>query len=1181
MAERVSKQMLYDTSGDALITTWTIENPDGATAANRLKLTQNTDGALKVYTYEWNSATSTWSLAEGNDRVVSKSKTTENNNEVETETISDGSGTVSSVIKTTYKNITCNDADKRVEIEKKVDPDGAALTTVTDYYEEGEAACDTANCGLIESQTYADGSWVKYEYYGAYSSHPRQIKKEVRSWLDQPIDAPESSVRVINYSYDPVGRYDVGSDYPEYSMRPRSIIETIAGQEVSREYYLYYISSGSDVVLEHHKIATIPGADYYDDSNREATTYTYLPGTGPQAGRIESRTTLDGTTEAYAYETGTCTSANPVPGTFTAGSGADVCVTVTHPAGDKTTRETVIRNDKGEELARETFVKVVAEEGLEDYERVAWSVMAYDDNGRVTDTWQSDGAHTTAAWNCCHKESETDIYGLVTQYTGYDDIGRLTRAVRNNIATDYTYDAVGRRLSETVSADGLTLSNHNTFDTAGRPDSATDSAGLLTDYVYNSPTITTIIRPGGAAEVTETYLDGRIKSITGAGVAPRYYTYGVNTDGSKWTREDMGSPASPRYEITTTDMAGNIVKIEKPGYAGPETTTHTYCTPWGFYKGHLLSSSTPGLADMLYEYDELGNVNRSGLDVDDNGYLEDISPDRIQESDTAYAYEDGAWWQTTTNRVLATNRVIIEPVPGSSEEITTNEVITTGIQKTRLTGLGPDGLFSETVAIDINGNQTISRTFVDPATHTVIQTVDYPDSSINEVTTTVNGQVVSQRSKTGVLTTFSYDGLGRRIGVTDPRTGTAVTHYNLLGQVDYVQDPAGNQTAYAYDPATGRQTSVTDPLGKTTWFAYNTLGLVTHKWGSAVEPVKFVYDAYGQMVEMHMFRNGSGWDGAAWPSDPGDPDITTWNYQEATGLLIAKEDDDGQATTYTYTLGGKLLTRTWARQNGSLVTTYGYDPSSGELISVDYSDDTPDVSYTYTRGGQLSSVNDAAGARTFTYNSDLRLNKETINPAGGGLYGKTTITRTYDAGVPGRSTGFKLPGYSAAYGYDAVGRMNNVTWNTGAGDQSATYAYVPNSDLLDSLTMGGLTTDYAYEPQRNVKTQVKHTFSGTDIVRYDYTYNAAAQRGHVDPTPDLPDTAVPTAAAVAYTPDNLNQYDAIDKDGLVDNPVYDDDGNLITAVIPAKAGIQSPRQFTWDGENRLVSRNAANPARRG
>ena len=81
-------------------------------------------------------------------------------------------------------------------------------------------------------------------------------------------------------------------------------------------------------------------------------------------------------------------------------------------------------------------------------------------------------------------------------------------------------------------------------------------------------------------------------------------------------------------------------------------------------------------------------------------------------------------------------------------------------------------------------------------------------------------------------------------------------------------------------------------------------------------------------------------------------DVTTWNYQEATGLLTSKEDDDGQSVDYTYTSGGKLETRTWARDSGTIVTTYGYDPDTAELTSIDYSDTTPDVSFTYDRLGR-------------------------------------------------------------------------------------------------------------------------------------------------------------------------------------------------------------------------------------
>ncbi|MDY6832780.1 MAG: RHS repeat-associated core domain-containing protein [Thermodesulfobacteriota bacterium] len=1127
-----------------------VENPDKEQASNRLTLTYWKEGAQSVYAYEWDEATSTWTLSRGDGatvaQVIAKSKVTDTGgNLVETETIKNGSGTASSVIRTTYKSISCGGHARSLEIEKVVDPDNAALTTVTDYYEEGEAGCTTGNCGWIESKTYADGSWVKYEYDGR-----SRKTKEVRAWLDQPIIAAESAVRVITYDYTPISGSGDTNDV-EYELRPRTVTETIEGHVVSKDYYVYQKDDTNNVVTEIHEIAATPATAYGNTANRRTVTVTYLPGAGPGAGKIKEQVNPDNTKDTYTYESGTYTPAAPNLGTFTAGSGIDVRVIVTHgtaaaPDGiaNKTTREIIIRDEPGKELARQTLVYTGT-----GYEPVSWSVMAYDDDHHLTDTWNSDGTHTAATWGCCNKENETDIYGMVTDYTGYDPLGRLTQAVKNNITTTWTYDGSGRRLTETVTGGGLTLSSQNIYDLAGRLNTSTDTAGLTTDYDYqNNGRTTTVTRPGGATEITDTYLDGRIKSITGTGVVSQYYTYGVNADGSQWTRVDIGSPASDRYEITTYDMAGNMIRMGKPGYTGTQATENTYDVT-----GRLIATSAPGLADTLYEYDELGNMVRSGLDVNDNGVLDDGSSDRIQESVTQYSNDGTDWWQETTGKIFA--------VTGSSTPTTT------GIQKTRLTGLGTNGLVNETVSTDINGNQTVARTVIDPATKTVTQTVDYPDASFNEVTVTTNGLLQSRQSKTGVTTTFSYDGLGRRTGATDSRTGTTVTHYNSLGQVDYVEDAAGNRTTFIYDAA-GRRTTETNALGKTIRYAYNSLGQLAYKWGSAAEPVKFVYDAYGQMTQMHMFRNGSGWDGTERPSgSTGDPDITTWTYQPSTGLLTAKTDDEAKSTAYTYTVANRLATRTWARDNGTLVTTYAYDLNTGELTGIDYSDATPDVAYAYTRAGQVYTVDDVVGTRTFAYNSALQPVTETIDGASGGLYNKT-ITRTYEtSGVVGRPTGLSLTGYSVAYGYEpSTGRFSGVTWNTGAGENTATYAYVADSDLIDTLTMENLVTDFAYEPNRDLKTQVRHTFGGADIAQYDYTYTALGQRETMDLTPDLPDTLV--EVNTTYTPDNLNQYDAIETGGVTDNPVYDDDGNLTH---------QQGMVYAWNGENRLISVTPATP----
>ena len=106
-------------------------------------------------------------------------------------------------------------------------------------------------------------------------------------------------------------------------------------------------------------------------------------------------------------------------------------------------------------------------------------------------------------------------------------------------------------------------------------------------------------------------------------------------------------------------------------------------------------------------------------------------------------------------------------------------------------------------------------------------------------------------------------------------------------------------------------------------------------------------------------------------------------------------------TDYSYTLGGKLATRTWAR---GIVTTYGYTPA-GELALVDYADATPDIAYSYDRLGRQTQLTDGSGVRTFAYDPNtLRPVSETL--AMSGAPAAVTLTRNRDA--QGRYTGYAL-----------------------------------------------------------------------------------------------------------------------------------------------------------------------------
>ena len=116
---------------------------------------------------------------------------------------------------------------------------------------------------------------------------------------------------------------------------------------------------------------------------------------------------------------------------------------------------------------------------------------------------------------------------------------------------------------------------------------------------------------------------------------------------------------------------------------------------------------------------------------------------------------------------------------------------------------------------------------------------------------------------------------------------------------------------------------------------------------------------------MRTFRENAAWNGMTWPANVSG-DLTTWTYDTASGLVTSKTDAKGKSVNYTYTVDGKLASRTWAR---GIVTNYTYDSATGKLLKADYSDTTPDITYTYNRSGQIATIQDATGSRTFTYDN--------------------------------------------------------------------------------------------------------------------------------------------------------------------------------------------------------------------
>ncbi len=457
---------------------------------------------------------------------------------------------------------------------------------------------------------------------------------------------------------------------------------------------------------------------------------------------------------------------------------------------------------------------------------------------------------------------------------------------------------------------------------------------------------------------------------------------------------------------------------------------------------------------------------------------------------------------------------------------------------------------------------------------------------------------------------FGYDALGRQISVTDPRTGTASIHYNDNHQVDYSTDAAGNRTSYLYDTGTGRRTTVINPLGKRSFFRFNLKNQLTHSWGDVPYPVEYRYNEYNELVEMVTFRTDDDWGQERWPAGDRTGDMTSWNYQESTGLLLAKRDASGNGTDYSYNRFNRLKTRTDAR---NITTAYSYSPMA-ELVKTDYSDDTPDLLYTYDRTGRTSTITDAVGVRSFTYTNGFQPDLETIEgpfPA--------RIARTYDDLGREQTVSFNND-YQLSYTYDKTGRFSQLDWQVNGNNGSTQYNYLENADLPAGYQSDTISVRHHYEPNRNLRTEITNSSPNQLISRYEYQYDRLGRRvsekqsGETFQAPsfnlygynsrneiessarfignDFNDQTRPLADQTRfyqydaignrlkslegsqpsiYQTNNLNQYDQVDNHTLV-NMTYDPAGNL----IQSKDG-SSESRYIYNAENRLIAYEPARP----
>lgn len=1026
-------------------------------------------------------------------------------------------------------------------------------------------------------ERHPDGNftWRDYDANG-------RVVMEARAWKDAEVPTLESNVLLASsavtlYDFAPTDPADDGSVSP---WEPRVVTELVAGTVVAKTYYSYVAAANGEVTKIQEQCVS-PTSSFGAADNLRTITVYYSNEDAFWSGQVKSVEYPDGRLDRYVLERGAWVT-NGETAEFSPLDTGDhlrttlIHGTTLHPEGlGNTTREVSVRPILGEDILRKTYVYTGGTNVCAD-----WTRREFDERGHLVAEHYANGLSHIYGWSdCCGKESDTDVDGVLTLFA-YDVLGRVETqtkmgvprisadpgyAYQSSIITSNRYNASGNILQ--VKRAGAIIEENN-YDLSGSLVETLDSSGLITQYASSEGgRVATVVRPGGATEITENYPDGQVKSITDTGVMPRFHDYGVNPDGSKWTTVRTGASNSPIWEKTTTDMLGRTVRMEKPGFGGVvRATTYDYnnqgqLTAVRQWQGD--NPAVPAGVATLFEYDELGDQIRTVQDVNGNGLIDLEGPDRVQETQVRIVTISGKRWRETRSKTY--------PQQGSS-----NSVVL-AIQRQQIEGEGSGAAYVSSESVDNRGNTNRTTYTVDPVKKIVTVIQNPPDSTVDAVTIHRNGLLHSTRPAVWRDPTYyAYDYIGRVVKVTDPRTGPQYTEYNERNQVVKTWDVAGQITRYGYDENTGLKIAVTDALGQVTYTAYDLQGRPTNVWG-ATYPVAYEYDSYGRMAAMKTWRDTNS-----------ESDVTRWFYDEATGLLTNKVYADGSGPGYEYDAAGRLIKRTWAR---GITTEYAYD-SLGQMTNINYSDGTPDVSFTYDRMGRQVSVTDVLGTRTNVYDP------VTLNLVSEQMPGGQALARSYDR--YGRPAGIELgDGYRATYSYDDVSRFTAITTAVNAVTTAVKYAYLAQSDLISGwLARGAGDTGYLevqryYERNRDLVSTVLVANATGDIARYDYVndqlgrriarndilggamisnnfgYNGCSeldaavmgtnQFGYQYDAIGNRQVVFANDQTVEYVANALNQYASVLPSA--GTPAYDADGNMTSDGTLA---------YSWDAENRLV-----------
>ncbi|MBN8523819.1 MAG: RHS repeat-associated core domain-containing protein [Planctomycetes bacterium] len=909
----------------------------------------------------------------------------------------------------------------------------------------------------------------------------------------------------------------------------------------------------------------------YDTRNRvwrirygNNTAETFEFGTGADANLLKARTDRDGVRTTFIYDE----AGREISRTEGAQKPADAITTTTSYLEGTDLPVTVVRGGQRTDTIYDTRKRVHEVRRWVDGQRYLSDWTVYDEADRVAYTIDAHSRRT---------------------YSVYDDLGRVTRTIREATPGAVPADADLQTLARDGADNPAYVIDETSYDAGGRVLTTTDARGVVTKLGYdNLGRLIDRWEAFGTADVAHWHwahdaVGNRLLERDPLGRETRFAYTGRNL------------LQSQSVAVGTDDEAVTSFTYTPTGQRHTQTDPNQHTTTW--YYG--------ACCDWLEKI------------VDAAGFA------------TTYTYTGGGLLQTTLD---ASNHLTLQGYDGRNRPSTSTngdqETITTAYDDDLSDLVGLSGTYATAFAVigDLVGHQAVAVTNhlgeahvrvtdglgrvvlqIDPAGHA---TRTRYDEQVD-----IDGVLLVQTVQTDPLgheTALRYDGLGRmrQQVVQDPGDQVTTIAYDAAGNRRRVTDPEGHATFWTYD-ARNRQSSTTDAAGFTTGTDYDAMGNVLVLRDGRGKETRFTYTARNQKkTEKDRLGNTT-----VFSYDPAGnlltisdaeneakkatvmPEVyeagkTRYTYTERNQLETERFPGETAARSYTYHPNGQLWTRTDQR---GIVTTYGYD-GANRLTTRAYSDAPADAFVLDDAGRITTATSGRYGTvveRTWKPTGLIETETTTWPADIGGVTSSTLVQYDYDAA--NRATTVTYPGGAtlvrefttrnqldtltldgtqlAQAGYDNAGRRTSLLYGNGLTD-TRTYT---DDNRLESTVVGlaapaqpVLSLGYLYDANRR-KMDETDAITATRSQHFDY-----------DDADRLKTWSAGTKSQ-SWDLSAVGDWNNTTVNGVVENrehtPVHEiAKVNNVLVLHDAAGNLARTAQgqgFSWDAENRLLMADIA------